>query len=232
MDWLRVETEQDSLQVETLRELAGVNDTPWVFQAFLADKVAQLQGNPGQKESERVVDFLDSYLSHPYFKRKIREQHRLSGRSASWVHEMPEGKGRKEMKRILEEYKGKYVQVVWLSSPQDDFRFYGNPSVKNLAEDYGSHPDLQLVAVVNRHAYSDKDDVERMVGELDFPVVRETDGESFLEMQALFRFSGSRKQMTFDRNGLVFKQPLDMKDETQFRQRLRRILKAEEEFNH
>ena len=232
VDWLKAEMEQDSLQVETLRELAGVEGTPWVFQAFLADKASRLQGNPGLEESERVVDFLDSYLSHPYFKRKIRELHRLSGRSASWVHEMPEGKGRKEMKHILEEYKGKYVQVVWLSSPEDDFRFYGNPSVKNLAQDYESHPDLQLVAIVNRHAYSDKEGVERMIGELDFPEVHEADGESFLEMQELFRFSGSRKQMTFDRNGLVFKQPLDMKDETLFRQRLRRILKAEEEFNH
>ena len=203
-----------------------------MFQAFLADKAARLQENPGQEESERVVDFLDSYLSHPYFKRKIRELHRLSGRSASWVYEMPEGKGRKEMKRILEEHKGKYVQVVWLSSPEDDFRFYGNPSVKNLVEDYGNHPDLQLVAVVNRHAYPDEDDVKRTVDELDFPEVHEADGESFLEMQELFRFSGSRKQITFDRNGLVFKQPLDMKDETLFRQRLRRILKAEEEFNH
>lgn len=115
---------------------------------------------------------------------------------------------------------------------ENNFRFYGNPSVKNLAQDYESHPDLQLVAIVNRHAYSDKEGVERMIGELDFPEVHEADGESFLEMQELFRFSGSRKQMTFDRNELVFKQPLDMKDETLFRQRLRRILKAEEEFNH
>ena len=48
-------------------------------------------------------------------------------------------------------------------------------------------------------------------------------------LQELFHFYSSGKQMTFDRNGLVFKQPLDMKNETMFRDRFRRILKAEKE---
>ena len=48
-------------------------------------------------------------------------------------------------------------------------------------------------------------------------------------MSCTMKLNSSGGQMTFDRNGLVFKQPLDMKNETMFRDRFRRILKAEKE---
>ena len=101
--------------------------------------------------------------------------------------------------------------------------------MKNIMADYESFPDLQIIAIVNGEAYSDENRFAQIRKELSAPIVHIEDGESFLGMQALFHFYSSGKQMTFDRNGLVFKQPLDMKDETMFRDRFRRILKAEKE---
>ena len=95
--------------------------------------------------------------------------------------------------------------------------------------DHESFPDLQIIAIVNREAYSDENRFAQIRKELSAPVVHIEDSETFLKMQALFRFYSSGKQMTFDRNGLVFKQPLDMKNETMFRDRFRSILKAEKE---
>ena len=163
------------------------------------------------------------------FKEKIKELNRLSGNSASWVYEIPEGDGCREMKSILNRYKGRYVQVVWLSDPNGDWSFCSNSSVKNIMADYESFPDLQIVAIVNGDAYSDENRFAQIRKELSAPIVHIEDGESFLRMQALFRFYGSVGQKTFDRNGLVFKQTLDMKNETMFRDRFRRILKAEKE---
>ena len=90
--------------------------------------------------------------------------------------------------------------------------------------DYESFPDLQIVAIVNGEAYSDENRFAQIRKELS-----KEDGESYLKLQELFHFYSSGKQMTFDRNGLVFKQTLDMKNETMFRDRFRRILKAEKE---
>lgn len=119
--------------------------------------------------------------------------------------------------------------MVWLSDPNKDFSFNGNSSVKNIMADHESFPDLQIIAILNGKAYSDDEVADRMMRELSFPVVYFRDGESYLKLQELFHFYSSGKQMTFDRNGLVFKQPLDMKNETMFRDRFRRILKAEKE---
>ncbi|WP_337951409.1 hypothetical protein [Paraprevotella clara] len=154
---------------------------------------------------------------------------RLSGGGSSWVYEMPEEKGRREMESILNRYKGRYVQVVWLSDPNEDWGFCSNSSVKNIMADHESFPDLQIIAILNGKAYSDDEVADRMMRELSFPVVYFRDGESYLKLQELFHFYSSGKQITFDRNGLVFKQPLDMKNETMFRDRFRRILKAEKE---
>ena len=176
------------------------------------------------------MDFLSSsYLTYPYFKEKIKELNRLSGNSASWVYEIPEGDGCREMKSILNRYKGRYVQVVWLSDPNGDWSFCSNSSVKNIMADYESFPDLQIIAIVNGEAYSDENRFAQIRKELSAPIVHIEDGESYLKLQELFHFYSSGKQMTFDRNGLVFKQTLDMKNETMFRDRFRRILKAEKE---
>ncbi|MCD8317887.1 MAG: hypothetical protein LUC45_03100, partial [Paraprevotella sp.] len=230
LDYEKVEIEKDSLQVKTLRELTGTEGTPWAVQAFLTDKVTRLQVEWSGEQRERFVDFLSSsYLTYPYFKDKIKELNRLSGNSASWVYEIPEGKGNREMKSILDKFKGRYVQVVWLSDPHEDSRFYGDLSVKNIMADYENFPDLQIIAIVNKGTYSDENAIAQMKKELSAPIVHIEDGESFLNMQALFHFYGSGEQMTFDRNGLVFKQSLNMKNETMFRDRFRSILKAEKE---
>ena len=189
-----------------------------------------MQGEWSVGQRERLVDFLSSsYLTYPYFKEKIKELNRLSGNSASWVYEIPEGDGCREMKSILNRYKGRYVQVVWLSDPNGDWSFCSNSSVKNIMADYESFPDLQIIAIVNGEAYSDENRFAQIRKELSAPIVHIEDGESYLKLQELFHFYSSGKQMTFDRNGLVFKQTLDMKDETMFRDRFRRILKAEKE---
>lgn len=230
LDYVKVEIEKDSLQVNLLRELTGAEGTPWAVQAYLTQKITGLQGEWSVGQRERLVDFLSSsYLTYPYFKEKIKELNRLSGNSASWVYEIPEGDGCREMKSILNRYKGRYVQVVWLSDPNGDWSFCSNSSVKNIMADYESFPDLQIIAIVNGEAYSDENRFAQIRKELSAPIVHIEDGESFLRMQALFRFYGSVGQKTFDRNGLVFKQTLDMKNETMFRDRFRRILKAEKE---
>mgnify|MGYP007064752513 FL=1 len=119
--------------------------------------------------------------------------------------------------------------MIWLSDPNEDWGFCSNSSVKNIMADHESFPDLQIIAIVNREAYSDENRFAQIRKELSAPVVHIEDSESYLKQQELFHFYSSGKQMTFDRNGLVFKQPLDMKNETMFRDRFRRILKAEKE---
>lgn len=229
-DYAEVEIKGDSLKMKTLLELLGMEKTPWALQAYLTHSVTRLQGEWSVGQRERLVDFLSSsYLTYPYFKEKIKELNRLSGISSSWVYEMPEEKGRREMESILNRYKGRYVQVIWLSDPNGDWSFCSNSSVKNIMADHESFPDLQIVAIVNGDAYSDENRFAQIRKELSVPIVHIEDGESFLRMQALFRFYGSVGQKTFDRNGLVFKQTLDMKNETMFRDRFRRILKAEKE---
>lgn len=229
-DYAEAGIKGDSLKMETLLELVGMKKTPWALQAYLTHSVTRLQGEWSAGQRERLADFLSSsYLTYPYFKEKIKELSRLSGNSASWAYEIPEGEGRRELESILNSYKGRYVQVVWLSDSDKDFSFYSDSSVKNIMADYESSPDLQIIAIVDGEAYSDEDVFARMRKELSAPIVHVEDGESYLGMQALFHFYGSGKQMTFDRNGLVLKQPLDMKNETMFRDRFRRILKAEKE---
>mgnify|MGYP000131544424 CR=1 FL=1 len=140
-----------------LRELTDAEGTPWAVQAYLTQKITGLQGEWSVGQRERLVDFLSSsYLTYPYFKEKIKELNRLSGNSASWVYEIPEGDGCREMKSILNRYKGRYVQVVWLSDPNGDWSFCSNSSVKNIMADYESFPDLQIIAIVNGEAYSDE----------------------------------------------------------------------------
>ena len=229
-DYAEVEIKGDSLKMKTLLELLGMEKTPWALQAYLTHAVTRLQGEWSIGQRERLVDFLSSsYLTYPYFKEKIEELNRLAGGGSSWVYEMPEEKGRREMESILNRYKGRYVQVIWLSDPNEDWGFCSNSSVKNIMADHESFPDLQIIAIVNREAYSDENRFAQIRKELSAPVVHIEDSESYLKQQELFHFYSSGKQMTFDRNGLVFKQPLDMKNETMFRDRFRRILKAEKE---
>ena len=229
-DYAEVEIKGDSLKMKTLLELLGMEKTRWALQAYLTHSVTRLQGEWSIGQRERLVDFLSSsYLTYPYFKEKIEELNRLAGGGSSWVYEMPEEKGRREMESILNRYKGRYVQVIWLSDPNEDWGFCSNSSVKNIMADHESFPDLQIIAIVNREAYSDENRFAQIRKELSAPVVHIEDSESYLKQQELFHFYSSGKQMTFDRNGLVFKQPLDMKNETMFRDRFRRILKAEKE---
>ena len=124
----------------------------------------------------------------------------------------------------------RFVQVVCFSSPGEEAGFFRNPDVENILMDYGHNcPDVQFVAIANRDAYPDMEAFNGRTNGIGMPTVCWVDGERYLGLQELFRFSASGKQLTFDRNGLVFKQSLDMKDETTFRQRMRRILETEKE---
>ena len=149
-------------------------------------------------------------------------------RSASWLYELPEGKGYQSIKNVLDDYKGRYVQMVFLDSPKEDYRFYNNTSVRNLALDYNkNNSDLVFLVIVNRDVYAGTKELDRLQTGLNRPRLMWFDNETFLEMQSLLRFSGVAAQRTFDRNGLVFKRSLDMTNETYFRQCLRNILEAE-----
>ena len=53
------------------------------------------------------------------------------------------------------------MQVIWLSDPNEDWGFCSNSSVKNIMADHESFPDLQIIAIVNREAYSDEDVYKR-----------------------------------------------------------------------
>lgn len=227
---VRAELEKDSLQAGALRGLAGVSGMPWVLQAFWADKVGRLPHGFTPAQRAEVVDRLSAGLTSPFFKRKMRELDSLSVRSASWVYEMPEGDARKSMEQLLKDYRGRFVQVVCFSSPGEEAGFFRNPDVENILMDYGHNcPDVQFVAIANRDAYPDMEAFNGRTNGIGMPAVCWVDGERYLGLQELFRFSASGKQLTFDRNGLVFKQSLDMKDETSFRQRMRRILETEKE---
>ena len=224
---VRAELEKDSLQVDALRGLTEMPGVPWVVQAFLASKVCRLPDGLTPAQRAEVVDRLSALLPSPYFKRKIKELDSLSVRSESRVFEMPEGEAREDMEQLLKDHGGRYVQVVCFSSPGKDAGFFLNPDVENILTDYGQDcPDVQFVAIVNRDAYSGKE-LNGAANKINMPFVYWIDGEQYLGLQQLFRFSGSGKQLTFDRNGLAFKNALDMRDETSFRQRVRRILEAE-----
>lgn len=230
VDLAEMGTEKTRLRMERFRELGDVKDTPWALQAFLTEKAGRLPDNLTPEERGQVLDYLSSCVTHPYFKEKIKALDRLAKSSASWTYELPEGKGRKDMKRILENYKGKNVQVIWLSSPYNDMSFCVHPSVQNLTEDFSDSSDLNIIAIVNGDAYS-ASEMELLRNRLSCAVIHVFEGEAYLDLMGLLHISGSGKQSTFDRNGLVFKQTLDLTQETPFRQRLKRILKAERNMN-
>ena len=173
-----------------------------------------------------MISFLSSYLTYPYFKDKIEELDKLSRHSASHVYKIPGMEDNQNIQKILEKYKGQYVQLVLFSSPDEDFSFYENSSVRNLLASYENDPDLKIIALVNRDAYSENEYLRDRLNKK-FRVIYDVNGEDYLKIQHLFHLSGSHKQITFDRNGLVFKQPFDMKEETQFRNRFRTLLEAE-----
>ncbi len=221
------ELEKDSMQIAILRELTGEKELSWAMQSFLTTKVCELSERLKPSERKEIVDYLSSYLTYPYFQKKIKELDSLSVCSKSLKYEIPDKQGHRYIRSILDKYKGKYVNAVWLSSPQTDYSFYLNSSVENLALDFKDNPDMQLIAIVNKDAYSNGKEYEKLRKELNFPVIYELDGDTYLKMMELFDFTGSSKQMTFDRNGLVFKRSMDMKKETEFRQRFRQILEGE-----
>lgn len=225
-DPMKMEIQKDSLQIEALRELFGRKDTPWFIQAFITAKATRLDDRLNEEQRERVISFLSSYLTYPYFKDKIEELDKLSGHSVSQVYEIPEMKSNQDIQKILEEYKGQYVQLVLFSSPDEDFSFYENSSVRNLLASYENDPNLRIIALVNRDAYSENEYLRDRLNKR-FRVIYDVNGENYLKIQHLFHLSGSHKQITIDRNGLVFKQPFDMKEETQFRNRFRTLLEAE-----
>lgn len=224
---LRRELLKDSLQVEILRQLMGTDGTPWTMQAFLAAKACRMDIGLSPSQRTEAIKRLSAYLTISYFKTKIRELDSLAARSASWVYDMADGAGREEVERIIAPYKGKYVHAIWLSSPAEDSRFLQDAALENLLLDAEDFPDLQLVMIVNRDAYSEGSDREQLTQGRPLPVLHWTDDESFLRMQELFRTSSSPMQITFDRNGLVFKQSFDMRNETAFRQQYRYMLHVE-----
>lgn len=230
--WNRVEMEkkEDSLHVKVLRELLGTEGTPWLVQAYLTQQVtAQNVLTPADREE--VVEALDGYLTYPFFKRKARELNEQALRSKSNMYSVSYAneEERKSLESILNDYKGLYVHVVWFSTPEKYAEFCRDESVSNLLKDY-EDTDMRLLAVVNggddagwEEASSD------YVGE-SFPVRYVVQGDNYLSMQEALGI-GSMAQFTFDRNGLVFKQSLDMRNETKFRHRVRDILKAEEDLH-
>lgn len=226
---LKWELLRDSLQLDILRSLAGVEGTPWALQAFLVERVCRLPRGFTPELREKVVDRLSACLTYPFFKRKIRELNVEAQRNVSWAYELPEGDGREEMKGIVDKYKGRYVQVVFLSSYNEDLSFAMDPNVRNLmlSEVGDDGRDLQIVAVLNQDAYPDEDCLNQVKRELHAPALVEMSGDRFLHLQELFRFAFSPKQVTFDRSGLVLKQSLDMKNETMFRSTLRRMIEAD-----
>lgn len=225
-DYTMMETVR--LQVEAIRDLTGMEGVPWAVQAFLTSMITRLYDFMGPEERENFVSYVSSYLTYPFFQKKIVELNRLIERSASWLYELPEGKGYQSIKNVLDDYKGRYVQMVFLDSPKEDYRFYNNTSVRNLALNYNkNNSDLVFLVIVNRDVYAGTKELDRLQTGLNRPRLMWFGNETFLEMQSLLRFSGVAAQRTFDRNGLVFKRSLDMTNETYFRQCLRNILEAE-----
>lgn len=227
---VRAVLEKDSLQVDALGKLAGGDGMAWGVQAFLVDKACRLPENLTPAQRTEVVGRLSARLSSSFFKRKIKELDALSRREASGVYAVPGGEARKFMAQLLDDYKGSYVQVVCLSSPEEDTGFFMHPDVENLLSDSDhDFPDVQFVAIANRDAYRPAESANGWENKPGMPRVCWIEGESYLALQELFHFSGSGKQLTFDRNGLAFRNPLNLRDETVFRQRVRRILEAEKE---
>lgn len=229
--WIRKDLMEDSLQVETLRSLSGVKDTPWLMQSFLTKKFCIWKTDFTPAEHEMFVEGLSAYLTYPFFKRKIRELSIEMQRNTSPVFEMPEGKGRELMKKLVDKYKGRNVQVIFLSSYDDDLSFVVNNDVVNLLRSNvgNDNRDLQFLAIINKDSYPDEASVEHVIRDLNGTAIEVISGEEFVSLQKLFCFAYSPKQTTLDRNGLVFKQPLDMRYETMFRTQFSQLLKDESE---
>lgn len=225
---LQMMCKADSLQVAAFREITGMEEMPWTFQCCLIDKINRLSVNNVYHDVRKdVVDDIASYLTYPYLKHKMIELDSICVRHDIPVGELPELVGHNVLSSILTGYKGQYVQMVCFSSPQSDSNFCLSPCVENLCVDFNGDSNLQMVFVFNGYAYSE-DQFNDFIGKLPEGVCTvRLDFEDYLELQKVFRFSESRKQITFDRNGWVFRTPFDMNNESAFRQRLRHILDGE-----
>lgn len=230
--WNRVamEKKEDSLHVKVLRELLGTEGTPWLVQAYLTQQVtAKDVLTPAERKE--VVEALDAYLTHPFFRKKARELDKLVSHSKSNMYAVPfaDEKERRRLESILEDYEGQYVHVVWFSTPEKYDEFCRDESVSNLLEDYEGNG-MRLLAVVNGGDGPGWTEATMDYAGVEFPERRVVKGDDYLPLQEALGI-GSMAQITFDRNGLVFKQSLDMRNETKFRRRVRDILKAEEGLN-
>lgn len=179
-------------------------------------------------ERKIIVENISSRLTYPYLKAKVWELNALYGRYNVPVYELPESAGGSVLPSILSAHKGKFVQMVCLSSPRSDAKFCSSLSVENLLIDFNQSQDLQILFVFNGNEYSEEEYNAFVLRH--FPensCCLRLDVEDYIGLQALFRFTESRKQITFDRNGCAFSAPFNMDAESSFRQRLRNLLKNE-----
>lgn len=224
---LQMMCKADSSQIAIFKKITDMDEIPWALQWCLIDKISRLSADVHPDARKDIVDEISSYLTSPYLKHKIIELDSIYVSRNTPVYELPEVEEKKVLSSILNGYKGKYVQVVCLSSPQSDFKFCVSPCVENLCIDFNGNPDMQMVFVFNGYEYSEEQ-FREFTGRLPESVCAvRLDLDDYLAMQKVFGFFGSREQITFDRNGSVFRIPFDMNNESAFRQRLRRILAME-----
>lgn len=131
------------------------------------------------------------------------------------------------MSYILSDYKRQFVHVVCFSSANSDSRFYLSPNVENVLMDFNDNSDLQVVFIFNGEEYS-KEQFENIISLLpEGSHCIRLNFEDYVELQRLFCFAESQKQISFNRDGWVLRRPLDMNNESSFRQVFRNMIKKE-----
>lgn len=220
----RIRKENDS-QVAAFRDMVHMQDVPWMIQCFLMNKVWRIPDRISVDKRKDIVNEISKSLTYPYLKNKIVEMDSAGEYYNAPAYRLPENQS---VSSILSQHSGKYVQMVCLSSLHSDVKFCASPNVENLVFDFKDNPDLEIVFVFNGYEYSEeqfKDVMSRRLPKgsncirLDF--------ECYLDLQRLFCSTRSQKQMTFDKNGLALRYPLDMNNESLFRYRFRRMTPGE-----
>ena len=211
-------------QILTFKDIMGERELPWVIQCFFMNKVNSLPNTLPGEERENILMDISSLLTDSYLKNKMCMLDSIRRSNNVFAYKLPENN---IMSYILSDYKRQFVHVVCFSSANSDSRFYLSPNVENVLMDFNDNSDLQVVFIFNGEEYS-KEQFENIISLLpEGSHCIRLNFEDYVELQRLFCFAESQKQISFNRDGWVLRRPLDMNNESSFRQVFRNMIKKE-----
>ena len=155
---------KDSLDVKIMQHLLHRKDVPWLTQMLLVNSIDNRLLGATENDVKKIKENLSSYITYPYLKELLTDLceqsnalHQHKANSQMQVYDIPNRVGLSDFKKLLRNYQGKNVHVVWLNNPKVDYRLLYKPGIKSTLSLLQREGGLNVLFVFNKEVYTQEE---------------------------------------------------------------------------